>query len=150
MPNSELKFSWGYFMSNNLIPVAEATNVEIVDGASDHSYLIVSVQTPDQELTKIRIGHEHVRHLTDALPRPRASCRIEASAPAPAGYVVIGAEALDLAVDAMREQAALVLDSGSELKCLLPLTIDMAERLAELGREASRLLRCFAETKTIN
>jgi hypothetical protein len=137
-------------MVNNLGPVAEATNVELVDGASDNSYLIVSVQIPDREPTKIRIGHEHIKHLTDALPHHQTSYRTEVSAPTPAGYVIIGAESIDLAVDSMREQAALVLDSGSKLKCLLPLTIEMAERLVELGREASQLLRGFADARTIN
>lgn len=137
-------------MSNNLAPVTEATDVELIDGASDDSYLLVSVQISDRELTKIRIGHEHIKHLTDALPHHPTSYRTEVSAPTPAGYVIIGAEAIDLAVDSMREQVAVVLDSGSELKCLLPLTIDMAERLVELGREASQLLRGFADARTIN
>jgi hypothetical protein len=137
-------------MSNNLPPVAEATNVELIDGASDDSYLIVSVQIPDREPTKIRIGHEHIKHLTNALPHHQTSYRTEVPVSTPAGYVIIGAEAIDLAVDSMREQVAVILDSGSELKCLLPLTIDMAERLVELGREASQLLRGFAEARTIN
>ena len=137
-------------MVNSSISIAEATNVELIGGTGDDSYLIVSVRIPNQEPTQIRIGHEYIRQLADVLPRQQSSSKNKTSAPAPAGYVVIGAETIDLNVDPMREQAALVLDHGSGLKCLLPLTIDLADRLAEVGREASRLLRCFAEPKIIN
>jgi len=137
-------------MINSPASVAEATKVELIDGTGDDPYLIVSVRIHDQEPTQIRIGHEHIRHLADVLPRHQNSHRNKASAPAPAGYVVIGAKTIDLNVDPMGEQAALVLDHGNGLKCLLPLTIDLADQLAEVGREASGLLRCFAGPRIIN
>ncbi|WP_395676955.1 hypothetical protein [Inquilinus sp.] len=130
--------------------VAEATEVELIGGDSDNSYLVVSVRTCDQETTQIRIGHEHIKRLADVLPRDRNLRGNTTPSSAAAGYLVVGAERINLNVDPMGDQVFLALDQASGLRFLLPLTVKLADRLAEVGCEASRLLRSIRGPKTVN
>ena len=138
-------------MSTILTPVAEAVRVEIVKDTCDEPYVLLDIQSEAGEPTRIRISREHIRHMANAFPAHAWSHPVQTnSGSVPSACVVIAARNVDILIDDMLGTAALALDPGSGLKLLVPLSGDLAERLAEIGRSASRYLRSLSRVRVLH
>jgi hypothetical protein len=138
-------------MGTILAPVTEAIQIEIIDETGRESHVLLDIQSNDGERARVRVRREHMIRVVSAftdnvLLHPRPISPIEN----PSACVVIAATNVDLVIDNMRETAMLALDPGNGLKCMVPLSADLAERLAAVGRLASRYLQSLSRMRAVH
>jgi hypothetical protein len=128
--------------------VAEAKQIELITTAGADAHIVISIQTDDHERTRIKISGQQLQALIDATSQ--CSRSVASPVPVTTGLLVVNAREVRLIEDRIRETASLLLDSGAGLRCLVPLTTEIAERLLAASRAAARLLRSHEEARTIN
>jgi len=141
----------GPLMSAILAPVTDAINIELVDEASEESHVLLDILSDDGGQARIRVRREQMHRLASAFS-DRAQLRPSSTSSfkAPSAYVLIAATSADLLIDSTRETAALTLDPGNGLKCMVPLSAELAHHLAAIGRAATRYLQSLSRVKVVH